>query len=179
MNISNAAYLRGFYDSSRAMGVKEASSGFSFEIEGFEGNWLLCKQTPWPTFSPAGAIEIPGPLGTTMWQPLESGDIQQGQISMSETAAGQLDQQMVDLMTRNGATFKAKIYEGTPEKFLCAKRIEGACIELDNPDQDWKNRSQPLIFNGMLTFHYYGEVIPGREAPNATSANIMRAANQQ
>jgi len=86
---------------------------------------------------------------------------------MFETIAGHLDQMMVDLITKGGtyasggATFNAKIYEGTPEKFLRAKRIVDAFIQLDDPDRDWENRSQPLIFNGTLFFHYFGEIIPG------------------
>jgi len=72
MTVSNTAYLKGFYDASRAMGAKVVSSDFAFEIEGFEGNWLLCKQAPWPEISPAGEIEVPTPLGATMWQPQPS-----------------------------------------------------------------------------------------------------------
>jgi len=161
MTVSNTAYLKGFYDASRAMGAKVVSSDFAFEIEGFEGNWLLCKQAPWPEISPAGEIEVPTPLGATMWQPQQLKVAQQGQIGMFETTAGHLDQMMVNLIANGQATFNAKIYEGTPEKFLRAKRIVDAFIQLDNPDRDWENRSQPLIFNGTLFFHYFGEVIPG------------------
>jgi len=167
MTVSNAAYFKTFYDSTRAMGEKVISSDFAFEIEGFEGSYLLCKQAPWPELAPAGEIEVPTLLGGTMWQPQQLKYAQQGQIGMFETVAGHLDRMMVDLIRRGGTyagggvTFNAKIYEGTPEKFLRAKRIVDAFIQLDNPDRDWENRSQPLIFNGTLFFHYFGEVIPG------------------
>ena len=167
MTVSNAAYLKGFYDTTKALGAKVISSDFTFEIEGFEGNYLLCKQAPWPELSPAGEIEVPTPLGATMWQPQQLKVAQQGQISMFETIAGSIDQMLVNLITRGGtyasggATFNAKIYEGTPTKFLRAKRIVDAFIQMDVPDRDWENRSQPLTFSGTLFYHYFGEIIAG------------------
>ena len=85
---------------------------------------------------------------------------QQGQISLYETVAGSIDNMLVDLITRGG-TFNAKIYEGTPQKFLRAKRIVDCFIQMDNPDRDWENRSQVLTFSGTLFFHYFGEVLAG------------------
>jgi len=179
MSISNAAYCSGSYDSTRTMAVTEGASAFAFEIEGFEGKWLLCRQVSWPETAPARVIEVPGPLGMTLWQRLPAITTQQGRISLSETVAGQLDQWMVDVITHSVTTFNARIYEGTPESFRRAKRIVGAAIRLDDPNRDWENRSQPLIFNGMLTFQYHDEVIAGRATPNAATVNMMRAANQQ
>jgi hypothetical protein len=167
MTVSNAAYLRGFYDTTRALGAKVISSDFTFEIEGFEGNYLLCKQAPWPELSPGGEIEVPTVLGATMWQPQQIKVAQQGPISMFETVAGTVDQMLVSLITRGGtyasggATFNAKIYEGTPTKYLRAKRIIDAFIQMDVADRDWENRSQPLAFSGTIFYHYFGEVIPG------------------
>lgn len=167
MTVSNAAYLKGFYDTTRALGAKVISSDFTFEIEGFEGNYLLCKQAPWPELSSAGEIEVPTPLGATAWQPQQLKVAQQGQISMFETVAGNIDQMLVGLITRGGTyasgggTFNAKIYEGTPQKFLRAKRIVDAFIQMDVPDRDWENRSQPLTFSGTLFYHYFGEIIAG------------------
>lgn len=167
MTVSNAAYLKGFYDQTAALGAKVISSDFTFEIEGFEGNYLLCKQAPWPELSSAGEIEVPTPLGATLWQPQQLKVAQQGQISLMETVAGNIDQMLVELITRGGTypsgggTFNAKIYEGTPTKFLRAKRIIDAFIQMDIPDRDWENRSQPLLFSGTLFYHYFGELIPG------------------
>lgn len=160
MTVSNAAYLKNFYDLTRTMGAKVISSDFAFEIEGFEGHYLLCKQAPWPELSPQGEIEIPTPLGGTMWQPQQLKVAQQGPISLFETVAGSLDQLLVDLIAR-GATFNAKVYEGTPQKFLRAKRIVDCFMQMDVPDRDWENRSQPLIFSGTLFYHYFGENIAG------------------
>jgi len=160
MTVSNAAYLKGFYDTTKALGAKVVSSDFTFEIEGFEQNYLLCKQAPWPEISSAGEIEVTTPLGATMWQPQQVKVAQQGQISMMETVAGTIDNMMVDLIAKGG-TFNAKIYEGTPQKFLKAKRIVDCFLQLDNPDRDWENRSQILLFSGTLFFHYFGEITPG------------------
>ena len=167
MTVSNASYLKTFYDQTSALGAKVISSDFTFEIEGFEGNYLLCKQAPWPELSPTGEIEVPTPLGATMWQPQQLKVAQQGQIAMLETIAGSIDQMLVDLITRGGTyasggvTFNAKIYEGTPTKFLRAKRILDSFIQMDIPDRDWENRSQPLTFSGTLFYHYFGEIIVG------------------
>jgi len=167
MTVSNASYLKELYGSSRALGAKAISSDFTFEIEGFEGNYLLCKQAPWPELSPMGEIEVPMPLGAMMYQPQQIAIARQGPISMSETIAGNVDQMMIDLVTRGGtyasggSTFNAKIYEGTPIKFLRAKRIVDAFIQIDVPDRDWENRSQPLVFSGTLFYHYFGEILPG------------------
>src|SRR5258706_8740817 len=149
MTVSNTAYLKSFYDATRAAGAKVVSSDFAFEIEGFEQNYLLCKQAPWPEISPAGEIEVVSPLGTKMWQPQQLEVAQQGQIALMETVAGSIDNMMLNLIVRGG-TFNAKIYEGTPQKFLKAKRIVDCFMQLDAPDRDWENRAQPLIFNGTL-----------------------------
>ncbi|MBL8473807.1 MAG: hypothetical protein JNM98_18600 [Rhodocyclaceae bacterium] len=167
MAVSTAAYLNDHYDATAALGAKAISSDFSFEIEGFEGSYLLCKQAPWPELAPAGEIEVPAPLGATYWQPQQVKVALQGQISLFETIAGSVDQMMVDLITRGGTylgggcTFNAKIYEGTPTKFLRAKRIVDSFIQMDAPDRDWENRSQVLTFSGTLFYHYFGEIIAG------------------
>ena len=160
MTVSNAAYLKTFYDQTRAKGAKAISSDFAFEIEGFEDFYLLCKQAPWPELSPAGEIDVPIPLGASIWQPQQLKINQQGQITMMETVAGHIDQLMVNLITQGGM-FNAKIYEGVPNKFIRAKRIIDCFIQMENPDRDWENRSQVLTFSGTIFFHYFGEVIPG------------------
>lgn len=160
MTVSTAAYLKGHYDAARAIGAKAISSDFAFEIEGFEQNWLLCKQAPWPEISPAGEIEVPMPLGSTAWQPQQVKIAQQGQITLIETAVGSIDNMLIDLITKGG-TFNAKVYEGTPQKYLRSKRIVDCFMQVDNPDRDWENRSQVLTFSGTLFFHYFGEITPG------------------
>lgn len=160
MTVSTAAYLKGHYDATRALGAKVISSDFAFEIEGFEQYWLLCKQAPWPEVSPAGEIEVPSPLGASMWQPQQIKVAHQGQITLYETVAGSIDDMLVNLIARGGV-FNAKIYEGTPQKYLRAKRIVDCFLQLDNPDRDWENRSQVLTFTGTLFFHYFGDVLAG------------------
>lgn len=163
MTVSNAAYLKSFYDTTKALGAKVVSSDFTFEIEGFENNYLLCKQAPWPELSPAGEIEVVSPLGATMWQAQQLKIAHQGPVSFMETVAGNIDKMLIDLISRGG-TFNAKIYEGTPSKYLRAKRIVDCFMQLDNPDRDWENRSQILLFSGTLFFHYLGEDIAGNSA---------------
>jgi hypothetical protein len=160
MTVSTAGILKSHYDATRAAGDKAINSDFAFEIEGFEQNWLLCKQAPWPELSTQGEIEVPSPLGSTMWQQQQLKTAMQGPISMFETVNGAVDKMLVDLI-RKGGYFNAKIYEGTPQKFLRAKRIVDCFIQLDTPDRDWENRSQVLTFSGTLFYHYFGETIEG------------------
>jgi len=79
---------------------------------------------------------------------------------MMETVAGTVDKLFLDLLT-SGGTFNATVYEGTPTKFLRAKRLRSCFLVLDNPDRDWENRAQILLFQGTLFYSYYGEVISG------------------
>ena len=161
MTVSNADYLKQFFEDTKTAGAKVVSSDFSFEIAGHESTYLLCKQAPWPELSPAGEIEVPTPMGGTMWQPQQIKTAHQGSISMMETVAGSVDRMLLELITNAGATFDATIYEGTPQKYLRAKRIRDCFLQLDNPDRDWDQRSEVLVFTGTLFFHYFGEVIAG------------------
>ena len=170
MTVSNASYLKTFYDATQVMGAKVISSDFAFEVEGFEGNYLLCKQAPWPELTPQGEIEVPTVLGAKIWQPQQINIALQGPIALYETVAGSVDQMLVDLITRGGtyangaATFNAVIYEGTPQKYLRAKKLRDCFIQMDTVDRDWETRSQPLMFSGTLFFHYFGEIIQGNSS---------------
>jgi hypothetical protein len=160
MAVSKASYLKGLFSKAQALGKKVISSDFCLEIEGFEGTYLLCKQAPWPQISSAGEIELSGPLGMTMYQPQQVKVAQQGQVSFSEVTAGSIDQMLVDLIAQGG-TFNCKVYEGVPTKYLRYKPLIECFLQMDNPDRDWENRSQPLLFSGTMFFHYFGEVVEG------------------
>jgi hypothetical protein len=160
MTISNAQLLKGFHDTTKALGAKVINSDFALEIEGFENYWLLAKQCPWPEVSSAGEIEVPSPLGSAMWEAQQLKTNQQGAITLMETVAGSIDNLLLEIIANQGK-FNAKIYEGTPQKYLRAKRITDCFLVIDNPDRDWENRSQILTFTGTMFFHYYGEVISG------------------
>lgn len=170
MTVSNASYLKTFYDKTVAHGAKVISSDFTLEIEGFEDYWLLCKQAPWPELSSQGEIEIPTPLGSMMYQPQQIRTAQQGQISFYETVVGDIDNLMLELITQSGAysgarsTFNCKIYEGTPEKYLRYKRLIDCFVQLDTVDRDWENRTQPLMVQGTMFFHYFGETVEGNSS---------------
>lgn len=160
MTASNVQYLKDFHDKTKAAGAKAISSDFAFEIEGQEASWLLTKQCPWPTLSTAGEIEVAGPMGSAGWELQQTKVNQQGPISFFETVAGSINTMLFNINAQGGR-FNAKIYEGTPDRFLRAKRIRNCFMMLDNPDRDWENRSQVLIFSGTLFFHYFGEELPG------------------
>lgn len=160
MTVSTATYLKGFYDKTRALGAKSVNSDFTFEIEGYESSYLLAKQAPWPVLSSAGEIDIATPLGANMWQPQQLKVAQQGQVALHETVAGAVDSMLLDILTKGGI-FNAKVYEGTPQKYVRYKRLEDCFLQLDSIDRDWENRSQVLIFQGTLFFHYFGVTVRG------------------
>lgn len=156
MATSQPQVLKRYYSEAAALGAKAINSDFSFEIEGFESSYLLVKQAPWPVLRPQGEIETSGVLGMKMWQQQQTATADQGQITIYETVAGSASKMLVDILSKGG-TFNAKIYEGTPSRFIRYKRIVDAFIQLDNPDRDWENRSQVLTFSGTLFYHYFGE----------------------
>ena len=160
MTVSNQQYLSDFYDASKALGKKIINSDFTFEIEGFEGLYLLGKQCPWPVTTVGGEIEIPTLLGNKLFEPQQVETAKQGQVSFLEPTAALIDQMLVDIIT-NGGVFNAKIYEGTPTKYLRYKSIRDCFMKIDDTDRDWENRSQPLLFSGTMFYHYYGEVSEG------------------
>ena len=170
MAVSNASYLKNFYDATVAHGAKVISSDFSLEIEGYEDYYILCKQAPWPELSPQGEIEIPSVLGSSFFQPQQIKVSQQGQISFYETVAGDIDNLLLELIAASGSyagargTFNCKIYEGTPTKYLRYKRLIDCFIQLDAADRDWENRTQPLTLSGTMFYHYFGETVEGNSS---------------
>lgn len=160
MAVSTGATMARIHESVRANGDKAINADFAFEIEGFENMWLLAKQCPWPELSTAGEIEVAAPLGSAVWQAQQTKFNQQGAITLMENVAGDVDNLMLQLLTKGGK-FNAKIYEGTPEAYRSYKPIRDCFIQLDNPDRDWENRSQVLQFSGTMFFHYYGEKVAG------------------
>lgn len=160
MTISNPQLLKGFYDTTKALGAKTISSDFTFEIEGFESMYLLAKQAPWPELATAGEIEVPLPLGSAMWESQQVKTNQQGSVTFTETVLGSVDNMLLDILVNRG-TFNARVYEGTPQKFIRAKPLVDCFLQIDNPDRDWENRSQVLTITGTLFFHYFGEIING------------------
>ncbi|MGL5041386.1 MAG: hypothetical protein ACRC6D_15060 [Aeromonas sp.] len=160
MTVSNKSYLKGYHDRTKALGLKVVNSDFTFEIEGFEGMYLLAPQCPWPTTSVAGEIAVPTPLGVEVFEPQQVKVGKQGQVRFMETVDGPIDQMLVDIIAKGGV-FNAKIYEGTPDKYLRYKRIQDCFVQIDDADRDWDNRSQILTFAGTMFFHYFGEVVEG------------------
>lgn len=163
MTISTGSYVKSFHDLALVMGQKKISSDMAFEIQGYEQYWLLCKQFPWPVLSIGEAIETPTPLGTAMWTPSQIKIHHQGSVTFEETVTGSIDTLLLDLLKRP-EPFNAKVYEGTPQKYLNYKPIYGCTMSFENPDRDWENRSQILLLSGTIFFHYYGEIIAGNSS---------------
>jgi len=142
---------------------------YSIVVDGFEGSPLRCKPAPWPSNAAREAVEIAGAIGASQWQlqvPTVTG---KGAIAIHEPAANSADPLLLEILTRCGQ-FGATLYQGMPDAFVCAKRIHGAFLILADSslaERDWhapQNRVHRLIINGMLHYHYFGEIIePGRK----------------
>jgi hypothetical protein len=163
MTVSNAAYLKAFHEKTMALGAKAISSDFTMQIIGYEDIYLLTKQCPWPTLTPQGEIEVSTPLGGKIFEAQQIATALQGQVAFYETVKGQIDQALIDLIVNSNqmARFDAIIYKGTPEHYLEARRIFDCFMQLDQPDLDWENRSQPLLISGTMFFHYFGDKLSG------------------
>lgn len=164
MTISAQKFLHGVYSGTRALGDKAVSSDGSLEIEGYEGLWLLTKQFPYPVSSVGGEIEIAMPMGMNSVQPQQIKIAHQGQVMFYETTAGHISDALLNLL-KTGARFNAKVYEGTPDSFIKAKRIVDCFMVIDDPDRDFENRSQALTIGGTIHYHYFGEEIVGNRTP--------------
>ncbi len=169
MTVSTAQYLKSFYDVSNAMGKKAINSDFAFEIQGFEQLYLLTKQCPWAVMSPQGEIDIPGTLGDHHWQPQQISGGQQGPITLMEVTPGTISDSLLAIIA-TGGIFNAKVYEGTPLRYLRYKQYRDCFIVLDATDRDWENRSQILTFSGTLFYHYFGEDMPGNSPDSGPQA---------
>ena len=78
-----------------------------------------------------------------------------------ETVAGTIDQLLINLIA-SGGKFNAKIYRGDPTNYVEAKLIKDCFISVQSdPARDWENRTQPLLINGTLYYHYFGEILQG------------------
>lgn len=160
MTVSAVEFLRGQYNLSRALGDKAIVSDATLVIEGHSDLRLLAKQFPWPECTSQGEIEVPSPMGAAMWQPQQLKLHQQGQLALMETVAGHVHK-FTKTIAANKGIFQATVYEGTPERFYRAMKLEDCFWVADNPDRDWESRSQVLIVTGTLFFHFLGKEIPG------------------
>lgn len=160
MTVSSNLVLQGFYNAKQATGAPSINSDATLEIEGHEDLFLNTKQFPWPTVGSAGEIEAPGPLGMNSFEPQQLRIAQQGPITFSETVNGRVMRFMQEVVA-SGGKFNATAYEGTPDRFVRGYKLVGAFFVPDQPDRDWENRAQIMLFSGTLFYHFFGQTIPG------------------
>lgn len=161
MSVTNTDLLRGMYTGVKALGNKAINSDAWFEIEGYEQMGLVTKQFPWPVLGVIGNIEVAGPAGMMMTQPQQVKIVHESPISFSETITGMVHRFTRDIIRNSGGVFNATVYEGTPERFYRAVKLRDCFFQPDNIDRDWENRSQVVMINGTLHFHFFGEEVPG------------------
>jgi len=160
MTLSTDAYLSQALNQLATFGDKSISSDAMFVIDGFENHRLLTKQFPQPILSAGEGIEIPGPMGTVLWQPSQAKINQQGSIQFYETVNGDVETLLTNILARGGR-FDATVYEGTMEKFTRGWRITSCFINFENPDRNWEDKQQVLLLAGTLFYHYTGDRVAG------------------
>lgn len=160
MTVSSNQVLQGFYNASKAMGQKSINSDATLEIAGHTDLYLSTKQFPWPNVGPSGEIEYPTPMGGTAAMPAQLKTYQQGPLTFTETTGGRIMRFMEDIVTQGGV-FQATVYEGTPDSFSRAYKLQDAFFVPDQTDRDWENRTQLTLITGTLHFHFFGKKIPG------------------
>lgn len=161
MTVSTGAILKGFHDQAVALGEPVIASDFSIEITGHESLWLIAKQCPWPVLSPEGEIEVPGPLGSRMVKPQQVNYSFQGPITIKEYRGGIGESMLLSLISNSEARFNAKIYEGTPDRYLRYKPVYNCFIQVDPVDRDQESRAELLLLSGTLFGHFFGEIVNG------------------
>lgn len=159
MTAATAEYLKAQYGISNALGERSLQSDSVLVIQGFEFLSLLIKAFPWPVLSTAGEVEGFLPNGQKFWQEQQLETALQGQITITETAAGHA-YEAINRLARQGR-FNGTVFEGQPEKFSRAARIEQCFMKIDPADRDHESRSQITQYTGTLFYHFYGDTIPG------------------
>ncbi len=160
MAVSTGSYLQTMHDATEATGRHAMNSDFAFEIVGHEGSWLMTKQAPWAVLTAGEPAEAPMPMGGVTWVGTQAKTNQQGAIALHETETGAADDLLLKLLIAGGK-FDAIIYEGTPDRFVRAKKYKGCYLVAEPVDRDWENRTQPMALTGTLFYNYFGEDIQG------------------
>lgn len=161
MALSAPQDLKQYHTAAQALGETSVNSDGTLVIEGFENLMLNTKQFPWPLTTPAGEIERPGPLGMVMAKPQQIKVYQQGPLTLIETQRGAVQTFLEDVVTRNKGIFQARVYEGTPTRFVRGYRLLDCFFVSDNPDRDYENRATLTTISGTMHFHFYGDKLAG------------------
>lgn len=158
--INTAPYHQTNFRLTQALGDKLNAGDATFSPIGFDGMYLLVKQFPHPSVTSGQEIEVPFAGGGMYYEqsPLKTNFT--GQITFLETTAGTVKQFARDVIAAGGF-FDARIYEGTPTRFLRSYLLERCFFQLDPSDRDWENRSQVLSLSGTLFGSYFGDERPG------------------
>ena len=160
MALSQPDYLRGVYTAKNAIGAPSINSDATFEIEGFEDLLLQAKQFPWPVIGSAGELEVPLPMGGAYWEQQQLKTNQQGPLTFTETVSGMIMRFMSQVVAQGGK-FNAKVYEGTPDRFVRGYQLVGCFFVPDVGDRDWENRAQVTQIAGTLFYNFFGKALVG------------------
>jgi hypothetical protein len=160
MSVSPGQYLKGIYGQAKASGQLAISSDAMIEFTGFEGMAMQLQGFPWPVLSPQGNIEVPTPLGGSRGIPQQVKTMLEGEVTMQETTAGSVSDMLLAMIAQGG-TFNGKVYEGDTTNYKFYLPIYDAFLTVSAAERNWENRSQIVSLSGSLTYHFFGEKIPG------------------
>lgn len=170
MAVSKAPFAKEIFDNVGSMGDKIMGSDAQLVFEGYEEFALQIQGFPMPVYTPGEGAEVPMPMGLVRWQPTQGAIHQQGGITLQETVTGVTFKALAQILNNAGGVHrKAKIYEGTKDRFLRFYPIYESYITLESGERNWESRTQVLNLTGTLYYHYFGEIVTGG-ASNITDA---------
>lgn len=159
MSVTTAQRALEIYKDARALGDKEVSSDFMAVFADYPQTAMLIDKCPQPWLAPFDAIEVPNPLGTSMWQAGQLKVNGEGTISLMETVVGHVQDVLFDMLT-TGKQCRTDviIYAGGSTTAYRRKWTLRDCIFIPEvTDRDWSAREELLRVNGSLKWHYFGE----------------------
>lgn len=157
MSVNSPEYLKELFDQQMALGDKAISSDFTVVLDGFENLMILFKQFPTPVLSSQGEIEVPGPMGTKVWQMQQVATALQGPVAMFETKRQDFRKMQRQLISKGGVIASGRVYEGTPQNNTGSYRIKNIGFVWDTLDRDVENRTQVVTPTGTVFYHFHDE----------------------
>lgn len=158
MSVNSKQFLERNYDSILAQGEKIVQSDFMVVFKGFEHMRWLVKEFPWPTATVGEPIEIAAPNGMRHFQTSQRDIPVQGQMTLTETVQGHVDEFMEKIIAGPGwGYFDLKVFEGTSDNARWFAEMR-RCIWKSEPiGRTWDDRTQIMTIGGQITGHYFGK----------------------
>jgi hypothetical protein len=160
---SSLAYLQSQFAVSKALGDRSLQSDALMVIDGFEFLTMLLKDFVWPVVSTAGEVEIWLPNGQRALQQQQIETAFTGNVVIMETSSGIAEEALAQLAGQN---FDATVYEGNALSYTRGAFIRQCFFKVEPAERSFEGRSQVTQYNCEMSYHYFGERLPGNLVPS-------------